>query len=94
MEYGLDVLKLQMPCGTAWGHNAAMPGYVTWSLMKPRRRPPGGADGDAGREHLDRADRPRPCQRAADRLLRRDITGAARALAADVTTAAAPQRVR
>jgi len=35
MEYGLGVLELQMPCGTAWGHNGAMPGYVTWSLMSP-----------------------------------------------------------
>jgi D-alanyl-D-alanine carboxypeptidase len=35
VEYGLGVFKLQMPCGTAWGHSGGMPSHVSWSLMSP-----------------------------------------------------------
>lgn len=34
-EYGLGVQKLQMPCGTAWGHGGATPSHFTISLTSP-----------------------------------------------------------
>jgi D-alanyl-D-alanine carboxypeptidase len=33
--YGLGVLKLQTPCGTAWGHDGGMPTGVNISLTSP-----------------------------------------------------------
>jgi D-alanyl-D-alanine carboxypeptidase len=33
--YGLGVLKLQTPCGTAWGHDGGMPSAVNISLTSP-----------------------------------------------------------
>jgi D-alanyl-D-alanine carboxypeptidase len=34
-EYGLGVLKLQTPCGPAWGHDGGMPSAVNTSLISP-----------------------------------------------------------
>lgn len=30
--YGLGIFSLRTPCGTVWGHNGDVPGYVTWSV--------------------------------------------------------------
>jgi D-alanyl-D-alanine carboxypeptidase len=35
VDYGLGVLKLQTPCGTAWGHDGGMPSAVNISLTSP-----------------------------------------------------------
>lgn len=35
VDYGLGVFKLQMPCGTAWGHDGGTPSHVSTSLMSP-----------------------------------------------------------
>jgi D-alanyl-D-alanine carboxypeptidase len=31
-EYGLGIVRVQTPCGAFWGHEGALPGYVTWAL--------------------------------------------------------------
>jgi D-alanyl-D-alanine carboxypeptidase len=31
-EYGLGIARVQTPCGAFWGHEGALPGYVTWAL--------------------------------------------------------------
>jgi D-alanyl-D-alanine carboxypeptidase len=31
-EYGLGLARVQTPCGAFWGHEGALPGYVTWAL--------------------------------------------------------------
>ena len=31
-EYGLGIARIQTPCGVFWGHEGALPGYVTWAL--------------------------------------------------------------
>jgi D-alanyl-D-alanine carboxypeptidase len=35
VDYGLGVLKLQMPCGPAWGHDGAVPSHSSISLISP-----------------------------------------------------------
>jgi D-alanyl-D-alanine carboxypeptidase len=35
LEYGLGVMKLQTPCGAAWGHDGATPSAVSISLTSP-----------------------------------------------------------
>jgi D-alanyl-D-alanine carboxypeptidase len=35
LQYGLGVLKVQTPCGPAWGHDGAMPSAVSISLTSP-----------------------------------------------------------
>jgi D-alanyl-D-alanine carboxypeptidase len=35
IDYGLGVLRLQTPCGAAWGHDGAMPSAVNISLTSP-----------------------------------------------------------
>jgi D-alanyl-D-alanine carboxypeptidase len=35
VDYGLGVLKLQTPCGSAWGHDGAVPSAVSISLTSP-----------------------------------------------------------
>jgi D-alanyl-D-alanine carboxypeptidase len=34
-EYGLGVVKLQTPCGTAWGHDGGTPSHASISLISP-----------------------------------------------------------
>jgi D-alanyl-D-alanine carboxypeptidase len=34
-EYGLGVVKLETPCGTAWGHDGGTPPFVSISLTSP-----------------------------------------------------------
>jgi D-alanyl-D-alanine carboxypeptidase len=31
-EYGLGLFRIQLPCGTAWGHNGSIFGYETWVM--------------------------------------------------------------
>jgi D-alanyl-D-alanine carboxypeptidase len=31
-EYGLGIARVQAQCGAFWGHEGALPGYVTWAL--------------------------------------------------------------
>ncbi len=31
-DYGLGLLEVTTPCGSAWGHNGAVPGYMTFAL--------------------------------------------------------------
>jgi D-alanyl-D-alanine carboxypeptidase len=31
-EYGLGLFRLQLPCGTVWGHNGGIFGYETWAM--------------------------------------------------------------
>lgn len=32
IRYGLGILSLQTPCGTAWGHDGAFPGYTSYAF--------------------------------------------------------------
>jgi D-alanyl-D-alanine carboxypeptidase len=94
VEYGLGVFRLQMPCGTAWGHNGGMPSHVSWSLISP----------DGARQAVLMVTRDANTwseQIAADHANALLIAfcgetsrATARALAADLTAVASLQRVR
>ncbi|MBE2318078.1 beta-lactamase family protein [Solirubrobacter sp. CPCC 204708] len=36
-EYGLGLFSVQTPCGRAWGHNGAVPGYLTHAFTRGDR---------------------------------------------------------
>jgi D-alanyl-D-alanine carboxypeptidase len=36
--YATGILRMQLPCGTAWGHDGGTPGYRTFTLNGPHRQ--------------------------------------------------------
>ena len=74
LSYGLGIFRVPTPCGPAYGHNGALPGYSSLALSSRDGRPPGGAARELDHRCRDGRGAPR-AQAAYDRLAQTAVCG-------------------